>query len=188
MSVYFSFFHFAGTYSGTPYWSDFTVAKIASDEPSYFGCMAKGGVDGVGTPYIVMSAVSTEVVFRTAPLDVKSIYVCNNTATYNGIVKGDNYATAFKQGDYCTLTISSYDNMGEKLKSVVVYLADYRSENPDEWKVNNKWEKVDLSELGKSYGLSFEFYSTDGYAYEEQYYMNTNCGVCIDKLQVVNNN
>lgn len=40
------------SYGGTS-WEGFTVARISSDTLNSFGCMAQGGFDGVGKPYLV---------------------------------------------------------------------------------------------------------------------------------------
>ncbi|MBR1631081.1 MAG: DUF4465 domain-containing protein, partial [Paludibacteraceae bacterium] len=173
----FSFDHEAGEYNGTPWWMGFTASKESTGEANYTGCVAKGGVDGVGTPYVTMSMLSSNVIFNDEKAHVvKGLYVCNQTGTYASITDENGFGPArpFKKGDYCTLTINGLDEDYSPVgDGVVWYVADYRSDNPEDWTVNNAWEWIDLEQLGAVYGLSFTMYSTDGYEYQGTYYFNT---------------
>ena len=59
-------------------------------------------------------------------------------------------------------------------------LADYTSENSDEWFINEEWAKVDLSELGQVYGLAFVVVSTD----QAYGFTNTATYFALDGLKV----
>ena len=181
-------------------WEGFTVARVASDTLNAFGCMAKGGVAGVGTPYLVGyyseyytrtnengDPSSNMILFNDGntgnTYDAVGVYVCNNSNTYHSILNGDSYAKKFAQGDTLVLKIHALDEnweIDDSKQDVVVYLADYRSSNESEWKVNTQWEWVDLSVLGNVSGLAFTMASSDvSYGY-----MNTPAYFCLDKLTV----
>ena len=180
---------------GETSWEGFTVARISSDTLNSFGCMAQGGFDGVGTPYLVGyyseyytnengEPSSNMILFNDGnTYDAVGVYVCNNSNTYHSILNGDSYAKKFAQGDTLVLKIHALDEnreIDDSKQDVVVYLADYRSSNESEWKVNTQWEWVDLSVLGNVSGLAFTMASSDvSYGY-----MNTPAYFCLDKLTV----
>ena len=184
------------SYDGTS-WEGFTVARVASDTLNAFGCMAKGGVAGVGTPYLVGyyseyytwtnengEPSSNLMLFNDgSTYEAVGMYVCNDAQTYHSIQNGDAIAKKFGQGDTLVLKIHALDEnweIDDSKQDVVVYLADYRSSNESEWKVNTQWEWVDLSVLGNVSGLAFTMASSDvSYGF-----MNTPAYFCLDKLTV----
>ena len=184
------------SYGGTS-WEGFTVARVASDTLNAFGCMAKGGVAGVGTPYLVGyyseyytwtnengEPSSNLMLFNDgSTYEAVGMYVCNDAQTYHSIQNGDAIAKKFGQGDTLVLKIHALDEnweIDDSKQDVVVYLADYRSSNESEWKVNTQWEWVDLSVLGNVSGLAFTMASSDvSYGF-----MNTPAYFCLDKLTV----
>ncbi len=189
----FSHLPSADNYGGTS-WEGFTVARISSDTLNSFGCMAQGGFDGVGTPYLVgyyseyytwtNKKSSNMILFNDGnTYDAVGVYVCNNSNTYHSIQNGDAIAKKFGQGDTLVLKIHALDEnweIDDSKQDVVVYLADYRSSNESEWKVNTQWEWVDLSVLGNVSGLAFTMASSDvSYGF-----MNTPAYFCLDKLTV----
>ena len=184
------------SYGGTS-WEGFTVARVASDTLNAFGCMAKGGVAGVGTPYLVGyyseyytwtnengEPSSNLMLFNDgSTYEAVGMYVCNDAQTYHSIQNGDAIAKKFGQGDTLVLKIHALDEnweIDDSKQDVVVYLADYRSSNESEWKVNTQWEWVDLSVLGNVSGLAFTMASSD-VSYD---FMNTPAYFCLDKLTV----
>ena len=184
------------SYSGTS-WEGFTVARVASDTLNAFGCMAKGGFDGVGTPYLVGyyseyytwtnengEPSSNMILFNDGnTYDAVGVYVCNNSNTYHSILNGDSYAKKFAQGDTLILKIRALDEyyaIDDSKQNVVVYLADCRSSDASAWKINKGWEWIDLSALGNVSGLAFTMASSDvSYGF-----MNTPAYFCLDKLTV----
>ena len=178
------------SYGGMSY-EGFTVCKVAADS-GYFGCMARGGVAGVGTPYVLgyyseyysmmNSTSSNQVIFTTGEqYDAVGMYVCNNPVAYKAITQGDAYARKFAAGDSFVLKAEALDaSFAPTGQSVSFYLADYRSENPAEWTVNNTWEWFDMSSLGRVGGIAFSVSSTD-MAYG---FSNTATYFAMDKLKV----
>ncbi len=192
----FSHLPSADNYGGTS-WEGFTVARISSDTLNSFGCMAQGGFDGVGTPYLVGyyseyytwtnengEPSSNMILFNDGnTYDAVGVYVCNNSNTYHSILNGDSYAKKFAQGDTLVLKIHALDEyyaIDDSKQNVVVYLADCRSSDASAWKINKGWEWIDLSALGNVSGLAFTMASSDvSYGY-----MNTPAYFCLDKLTV----
>ncbi len=157
----FSFFHLpsGNSYGGT-YWDGFTLSKVAADSLNQFACMAKGGLNGQGTPFVVgyyspycnnpeENKYSNLVMFgdKYTPVEVA---ICQSAYTHNYIVKGND----FTNKDTLTLIISAYDSDKGLTNKVNYYLAV-------DGKINKSWEKVDLSSLGACDGLVFSMTSTD---------------------------
>lgn len=161
------------------FWYGFTVAK--SDSTTYaklsdqFRCLAGGGLAGTGTPYILAYAAEgmgptspCEVYFTTDndPWTAKEVYLCNGAWPYENIVNGGSPARAFAAGDSLVVEIEGLDDEGDVIpgKKVTFFLADYRSANSADWKLNKTWEKVDLTALGEVYGLIFTMKTSDAAA------------------------
>ena len=198
----FSFSHLlSGNSWGGTSWEGFTVSKATKDGEGYaqwYSNTAKGGIKGEGTPYIYgyyseywlmdennddMTS-SNLIIFNDGEAYFpREVYVNNSLVSYNDIINGDYTGYTFKQGDKFELWIQALDEeyYHELSDDKVVYrLADFTSENPDEWFVNTKWEKVDLSPLGKTYGLAFTLVSTA----KGQYGTNTSLYFALDGLTV----
>ena len=99
--------------------------------------------------YITNSAYSVDAIlhgdgsFNTGEKDALGNTIYDNQGNVVGIEK-------FHQGDFLLLTITA-DN-GEEVE---FYLADYRSENEDDWYYVQDWQYVDLSSLGTVKELEF---------------------------------
>lgn len=98
------------------------------------------------------------------PQTVTGFYITNSAYTLDAILNGDYEHGPFSQGDYYSVTITGY-NGSDKTNEVVFYLADYRSDDATEHFALDKWEWVDLSELGAVTRIEFEIYSTKSNAY-----------------------
>lgn len=126
------------------------------------------------------SDTKTCEVYTSAPYYAVGCYVCNNPYVYYAIEKGNPYSTKFEQGDWFKLVAHGIDEQGTETGTVEYYLADYRSENADDWKLNDTWEWVDLSELGQIASIYFTMESSD----TGDYGINTPTYFCLDKLTV----
>lgn len=168
----FSFSHlWSGNSWGGTYWDGFSVSRVSSDTLNYNSCMAKGGLAGVGTPYIIgywsdfTEGVNTNtVVFNDGNAWFpQEVCVCQNPVAYKCITEGYSPARKFAAGDSFTLTVQALNSDYEvdPDRAVVCYLADYRAADEAAWTVNRAWQKVDLSPLGACYGLVFSVQSTD---------------------------
>ena len=158
-------FMFSHTPSGNSwdgtYYDGFTISKVASDTLNQFACVAKGGLKGVGTPFAIgyfseftsIPMTNTHVMFDDEyyPTEVS---VCQNTYTLEGIVNGVGVAHKFTEKDTLNLLISGLDDDYNEINTVTYHLAV-------DGKYNKGWDKVDLSSIGKCWGLAFRMTSTD---------------------------
>lgn len=108
---------------------------------------------------------------------VTGFYITNTVYTLDAILHGDYANGAFAAGDYMSVTIKGY-NGNELTGSVVVYLADYRSENEAEHFALDTWQWVDLSSLGAVTGLQFDMFTTKS----NDYGFTTPTYFCLDNF------
>ncbi|TAJ12570.1 DUF4465 domain-containing protein [Marinilabiliaceae bacterium JC017] len=88
--------------------------------------------------------------------NVKGMYITNSVYTLYSMENGDSYVGGeFTQGDYYMVTVTGYDNNGTITNSKDIYLADYRSTNPDKHFMLKEWKWIDLSSLGKVKTIRF---------------------------------
>ena len=188
-------FRFSHVSSSPHYYNGFVASRSttvleSANFDDQFGCMARGGVSGEGSPYLVAywdayaESVSIErscEVTFPAPYYTAGFYVCNNPYTYYAIQKGNSYAAKFEQGAWLKLIAHGVDATGNETGTVEHYLTDYRSEKPEEWTLNKSWKWVDLSTLGKVSSLYFTMESSDTGAQG----MKTPAYFCLDRLMVL---
>ena len=188
-------FRFSHVSSSPHYYNGFVASRSttvleSANFDDQFGCMARGGVSGEGSPYLVAywdayaESVSIErscEVTFPAPYYTAGFYVCNNPYTYYAIQKGNSYAAKFEQGAWLKLIAHGVDATGNETGTVEHYLTDYRSEKPEEWTLNKSWKWVDLSTLGKVSSLYFTMESSDTGAQG----MKTPAYFCFDRLMVL---
>lgn len=171
------------TFYGDPsqFWMGGVVCSSQNDTvtPGYlnqFSC-----IEGVGALTSTKFAVLYEpgyiksVANKNGDFNIKSIMVNNTTYAYKDIKDGSLFGKKFESGDWFKLTISGFYSKTETAK-VDVYLADFRDGKSV---IMNKWQKVDVSSLGKVDSVSFSFSSTDNGTWG----MNTPAYVCIDNVE-----
>lgn len=168
-----------------------TLITESAGMDDQFGCMAKGGVAGEGTPYLVAywdSYADSNLdeksckVYTSSPYYYYAVgcYVCSSPYVYYTIQKGNAYARKFEQGDWFKLVAHGLDGQDKETGTVEYYLADYRSANADEWTLNDSWQWFDLSSLGQVASIYFTMESSD----TGEWGMNTPSYFCLDKLTV----
>lgn len=175
----------AENYSGTS-WEGFTVSKMEVDSANQFACVAKGGVKGEGTPFLVgyYSEYAAWALLDYSPCHVTfsdeyyplSVQICQNSLTMINLQEGLGIARAFTAEDELTLKIYAIDDQGynDDDKDPVVYkLAEGT-------KFNNGWALIDLTPLGKTMGLNFEMTTTD----QEYGFANTALYFAMDELAI----
>lgn len=177
--------------------SDFGVAGSDGWTANHWGAMAKGGVNGEGSNFLVaywdaygdaaatkVTETSSFVKFNTAETYLpQGMYVNNSPWAYHTIKSGDTYARQFVQGDYFKLIAKGFAADKVTLTGTTeFYLADYRSVNPTQWKLNTTWEWMDLTDLGEVSYIQFTMESSDS----GDWGMNTPGIFCLDKLTVKN--
>lgn len=102
---------------------------------------------------------------------ITGAYFTNNNYAYYTMLNGDeDFGTRpFEEDDHFEIIVTGYDHNGQKTGEVEVYLA----RNGD---ILDKWEWVDLSDLGVVKTIEFTMESTDS----TEEYMNTPAYFCMD--------
>lgn len=113
------------------------------------------------------------------PGPVTGAYFTNNAYAYWTMLEGDPYGFTdpFGRGDWFLLTITGYLD-DEITGTVDFYLADYRSENPDDWYIVDTWTWVSLAGLGRVASLDFVLTGSD----TGDYGLNTPAYFAMDNL------
>ena len=145
-------------------WEGFTLSKVSQDTANVFGCIARGGIKGIGTPYVIgyfsdwvteTQGYSSNVILFDQEYYPEYVYICQNSNTMEAITHGGVFnARAFTHEDTLALIISGLDASLNETTNQVYYLAIDGSNN-------NGWVKVPLTTLGKTSGLSFRMATTD---------------------------
>lgn len=195
-------FKFSHIPSGESYdglsWEGFTISKSADTTlahatfyPNYqWSCMAGGGIDGEGEPFIVgyyseyiedvMGIHACEISFEKESV-VAGVYICGTTYTAKSILENGAYTRKFGTGDYCTLTAHGLDAEGnDNGRSITYYIADYRDTDSTKWTLNKGWEWMPLEELGEVKGVYFTMTTTD----INEFGSNTPLYFAIDKMRI----
>lgn len=145
-------------------WEGFTVSKVSQDTANVFGCVANGGLAGVGTPYVIgyysswiteSLGYSSNIILFDQEYYPEYVYICQNSNTMEAITNGGVFnARAFTENDTLALIISALNSGMEETKSITYYLAV-------DGEKNDGWIKVPLTVLGQAAGLSFRMTTTD---------------------------
>ncbi len=157
----------SGNSWGGTYWDGFTLSKKNTDTGNQFECVAKGGLEGEGTPFVVGyyseyyannntdGYTTSNFIEFSEDYYPKEVYICQSSNTLKALKEGLSVARPFTDKDTLALIITGINNQYEEVgKSVVYHLAV-------DGKFNQGWEKVDLSSLDACNGLSFRMTSTD---------------------------
>lgn len=145
-------------------WEGFTISKVSQDTANVFGCVANGGLAGVGTPYVIgyysswiteSLGYSSNIIRFDQEYYPECVYICQNSNTMEAITNGGVFnARAFTENDTLALIISALNSSMEETKSITYYLAV-------DGEKNDGWIKVPLTALGQAAGLSFRMTTTD---------------------------
>lgn len=176
----------SGSNFGGISWEGFTFSKKNTDTGNQFECVAKGGLLGEGTPFVVgyyseyFTNNSTDypssniIVFDYNNYYPKEVYICQSSNTLKALKEGMTPARPFTDKDTLALIITAINNQYVEVgKSVVYHLAV-------DGKFNQGWEKVDLSFMDACAGLSFRMTSTD----KNQCGINTPTYFALDGLTI----
>jgi hypothetical protein len=104
--------------------------------------------------YYSTSAASPPTVTLSAEQTLSGAYFTNNNYAYYSMLKGDQFAKKFEEGDWFKLTITGKDGSGNVTGTVDVYLATGTE-------IVDTWEWVDLTSLGSVKSLEFTLSSSD---------------------------
>ncbi len=148
-------------------WSGFAISSMTDTnfidytQSQYNSCVGSG-VDGSSNFAVVFPSGNNEAIEIDAEegRTVSGFYVTNSAWNVDAYINGDGMTDgSFTTGDWCMLTITA-TRADNTTATQEVYLADYRSENPDEHKYIDSWQWVSLSELGNIKSLTFNITSS----------------------------
>jgi hypothetical protein len=144
-------------------WEGFTLSTVSQDTANVLGCIAKGGLDGEGTPYVIgyysewvsqSQGYSSNIIDFNGDYYPEHVYICQNSNTHKAITQGEFNARAFTQEDTLALIIQALDSDMQPTATMTYYLAA-------DGEKNEGWTKVPLHSLGKTSRLSFSMTTTD---------------------------
>ena len=144
-------------------WEGFTLSTVSQDTANVLGCVAKGGLNGEGTPYVIgyysewvsaSQGYSSNIIDFNGEYYPEYVYICQNSNTMEGITHGVFNSRPFTQEDTLTLIIQALDSNMQPTATILYYLAVSGQKN-------NSWVKVPLIELGKTSCLSFSMQTTE---------------------------
>ena len=150
------------SYSGMS-WEGFTLSTVAQDTANVLGCVANGGLAGVGTPYVIgyysewvsaSQGYSSNIVQFNEEYYPEYVYICQNSNTNKAITQGEFNARAFTEQDTLALIIQALDSSMQPTATTTYYLAV-------DGKHNSDWVQVPLNGLGRTACLSFSMTTTD---------------------------
>ena len=91
---------------------------------------------------------------------INGAYVSNSAYAYNGMAVGDDFATAFEQGDWFKIIATGF-NGDTQTGTTEFYLADYRGTNALDHYILDSWQWMDLRSLGKVTKVRFQLDGSD---------------------------
>jgi len=161
-----------GTWDGFSYsnLTDTTTEGFAGQ----YSAIAGGGALNTETyviGYCSAFAANPPIVTFSSAQTVTGAYITNNNYAYYSMLKGDQFAKQFEEGDWFTLTITGKDAAGN-----VTGMVDFNLATGTD--ILNTWEWVDLSTLGMVKSLEFSLTSSD----TGDYGMNTPAYFCMDLI------
>ena len=175
-------------------WYGYALSNLTSD--TYSGNLypdqfhsAPGGAHS-GNNFIIASPVpfgddpcAIEVTAEEDGEEISGFYITNTAYAYDAIKNGNYYSAAFDDGSYFVLQIFAEHPDGSTTEKDF-YLADFRAANKADHYVIDKWEWLDLSDMGKITKLTFNFDSSDKVSYDGgvTYYLNTPMYFAMDDL------
>ncbi len=169
-------------------WSGFSVSNmkdtVTAGYENQYSSITSVGADSSENYAVVYHPGELSLQFDNAA-KVEGFYVTNSVYTYFSMKNGDDWTRKFggadgSDPDYFLLMIAGTDASGNATDTVEFYLADYRSDDPDDDYIVNKWQWLDLSSLGPVTELKFYLESTD----MGEWGMNTPAYFCIDNFTV----
>ena len=144
-------------------WEGFTLSTVSQDTANVLGCVAKGGLNGVATPYIIgyysewvssSQGYSSNIIEFDQLYYPEYVYICQNSNTHKAIKQGEFNARPFTEQDTLALIIQTLDSTKNPTATTIYYLAI-------DGTCNNGWVKVPLTALGQTSCLSFSMTTTD---------------------------
>jgi len=159
-------------------WDGFSYSNLTDTTTEglngQYSAIVGGGALNTATyviAYCSSFAASPPTVTFSSAQTVTGAYVTNNNYAYYSMLKGDQFAKKFEEGDWFKLTITGRDANGDVTGTVDFNLATGTN-------IVNTWEWVDLSALRTVKSLEFSLSSSDAGVFG----MNTPAYFCMDFL------
>lgn len=175
----------------TTYWNGFALSNVVDTTtpgiPNQYAVITGGGFErgnGVveGSNYSVVYNPSQGSAVIDIPEELgglQGIMITNTTYAYLSMVNGDSFAKQFEQGDWFQLNIIALDDEDNVAGSTNIFLADFRSSNPEDHYILDEWSYVRLDGFGDATTqLQFQLYSSD----TGEFGMNTPAYFAVDDL------
>lgn len=182
-----TFTDFGGGFSG---WTGFSSSRVVDTTTPGFGNQyaayapndAPGAGAGGSDHYGVFFAGSERLVLPT-PNVIDSISLNNTTYTALAMENGEFVARAFVPGDFLTLFVTGYDDLGAPTGSIPFDLGRYTgtAQSPGTLTIVEDWTLLDLTSLGTVTSLGFSFDGSD----TGDFGINTPTYFAIDDVTVV---
>ena len=166
-------------------WSGWAISTMTDTlTPGFinqYSCIAGEGAEAsttYGTTFVLgETSINLD---GSCALGIQSLYINNSTYAYLSMQDGDQFAKKFggedgTDPDYFFISIKS---AASETDSVIFYLADFRSDNPDEDYILDEWTQVNLESLPGSSTYTFELFSSD----VGDFGNNTPAYFCIDNV------
>ena len=150
-------------------WSGFIYTNVINymyyDESAKYAAFPSGGADE-SENYVVGHQFEKMIIDFIEPEEPRDIQFTNCTYTALAIKYGYGYAKQFggrdgRDPDWLKLTITGIGNVEQITGTVDFFLADFRFEDDADDYIVDKWEYVDLKELGIVKRLEFILSSSD---------------------------
>jgi hypothetical protein len=142
-------------------WDGFSYSNLTDHTTEGFAgqysAIAGGGALNTDTyviGYCSAFAASPPTVTFSTTQTVTGVYVTNNNYAYYSMLKGDQFAKQFEEGDWFRLTITGKDADGNVTGTVDFNLATGTD-------IVDTWEWIDLRSLGTVKSLEFTLSSSD---------------------------
>ena len=191
----YSFNNSFSTSSYGNYWSGFAytnTSDITTVSTDNLSAITGGGyadnIDDVYVTAFLTDANPAVIKFSSdAYCQQLGLYVTNAAYTYHVMKDGNAFAKKFggvdgSDPDWLKLTAIGCDLSGNEISRTEIYLADFRSDDPEQDYILNEWTWFDLSSLGSVASIRFAMSSSD----TGDYGMNTPAYFCLDAVQSVN--
>lgn len=134
-----------------------TTDTLTAGFTNQYSAIAGGGADGssnYGVAYRGFAGQAIPTVSFNDPVVVTGAYFTNTTYSYDSMLNGDFFVTAFTDGDWQDLIVTGRDASSASTGTVTVSLADFRGGQSF---FLLDWQLVDLSGLGPVSSLEFSF-------------------------------
>ncbi|MDB9882318.1 DUF4465 domain-containing protein [Bacteroidia bacterium] len=174
-------------------WSGWSLSNMKDSVTAGFGNQYSA-ISGIGlsstTNYMVSTGDAAYIKFDE-PTEISGAYFTNSTYAYRDMVEGSGFSKKFggddgNDEDFLRIVIGSY-LAGNKVDSVIFYLADYRFPNNNQDYILKNWEYVNFSNSFEDTNvdsISFRYEGSD----VGEYGLNTPKYFCMDDLNAIGSN